>query len=252
MDEAVLYDRLVGLMFLLAVVTFVLLQFVSAPYGRHEREGWGPRLPARLGWVLMESPSGVGFAVIFASSGGFGAGWGPVALFAMWQVHYAYRTFVFPLRMRGGRAVPLIVVGLAFAFNCLNAYVNARWIGHFGDYPSDWLLDPRFLIGLLVFAAGFGLNLHSDAVLRRLRRPGDTGYRIPQEGLHRHVAAPNYSAEIVEWMGYALAAWSLAGLGFAVYSIANLAPRAVQHLRWYRETFSDYPSGRRALVPFVF
>jgi len=247
----VLHDRLVGLLFLLAALTFGLLQFVSAPYGRHERTGWGPRIPARLGWIVMESPSGVGFALIFALSGGFAAGPGPIALFTMWQVHYTHRTFVFPLRMRTGRPMPLTVVLLAFGFNCLNAYVNARWIGHFGEYPADWLLDPRFVVGLGLFGLGFALNLHSDAVLRRLRKPGETGYRIPDEGLHRYVAAPNYSAEIVEWTGWALASWSLAGLGFAVYSVANLAPRAVQHLRWYRETFEDYPPERRALVPFV-
>ncbi|MEM6929685.1 MAG: hypothetical protein AAF602_22285 [Myxococcota bacterium] len=55
----------------------------------------------------------------------------------------------------------------------------------------------------------------------------------------------------MEWTGWALATWSLAGLGFAVYSVANLLPRALQHHRWYRATFDDYPTSRRALIPFV-
>ncbi len=251
MPEALVYDRLLVTMFALAAVTFALLQFVSAPYGRHERRGWGPTVPARLGWVLMESPSGVGFALLFWWSGGFSAGLAPVVLFAMWQAHYTNRTFVFPLQMRTARPMPLLVMLLGFAFNCLNAYLNARWIGHFGDYTDAWLADPRFVLGGLLFWVGLAVNLHSDSVLRRMRSPGDTGYRIPDQGLHRYVSAPNYFGEIVEWAGWALATWSLAGLGFAVYSVANLLPRALQHHRWYRETFDDYPPERRALVPFV-
>ena len=45
--------------------------------------------------------------------------------------------------------------------------------------------------------------------------------------------------------------WSLAGLSFAVYTFANLAPRAFSNHAWYREKFADYPRGRRALIPFV-
>ncbi|MEM6930059.1 MAG: DUF1295 domain-containing protein [Myxococcota bacterium] len=201
MNEAVLYDRSTVLLFVLAAVTFAALLFVSAPYGRHERRGWGPTVPAKLGWVVMESPSGVGFALVFAFSGGFSAGVVPVLLFALWQVHYTHRTFVFPLRMRGGGQMPVLVVGLAIAFNCLNAYLNARWIGHFGQYSLAWLTDPRFVLGVGLFVTGFAVNLHSDAVLRRLRGPGETGYRVPNEGLHRYVSAPNYFGEIIEWTG---------------------------------------------------
>ncbi|MEO0605915.1 MAG: 3-oxo-5-alpha-steroid 4-dehydrogenase, partial [Myxococcota bacterium] len=189
MTEALLYDRLTILLFALAGLTFAALLFVSAPYGRHERRGWGPTVPAKLGWVAMESPSGVGFALVFAFSGGFSAGLVPVLLFALWQAHYTHRTFVFPLRMRGGRPMPLLVMLLAIAFNCLNAYLNARWIGHFGQYSVAWLTDPRFVVGVGLFVMGFAVNLHSDSVLRRLRRPGETGYRVPNDGLHRYVSA---------------------------------------------------------------
>ena len=42
---------------LIGLGTFVYLFFESAPYGRHIKEGWGIEIPARLGWVIMESPS---------------------------------------------------------------------------------------------------------------------------------------------------------------------------------------------------
>ena len=55
--------------------------------------------------------------------------------------------------------------------------------------------------------------------------------------------------EIVEWVGWAIATWSLPGLAFAAWTIANLAPRARAHHIWYHERFPDYPADRRALLP---
>jgi protein-S-isoprenylcysteine O-methyltransferase Ste14 len=140
---------------------------------------------------------------------------------------------------------------LAIAFNVLNTWVNARWVAVFGSYPVGWLADPRFLVGLALFGGGLVLNVWSDRTLRRLRPPGETGYRIPRGGAYRWVSCPNYLGEIIEWSGWALATWSPAGLAFAVYTIANLAPRAVHHHNWYRIHFLDYPPERRALIPYV-
>ena len=65
------------------------------------------------------------------------------------------------------------------------------------------------------------------------------------------MSCPNYLGEIVEWCGWALATWSLAGLAFALYTAATLRPRALNHHSWYRQRFPDYPPERRALVPYV-
>jgi steroid 5-alpha reductase family enzyme len=148
--------------------------------------------------------------------------------------------------------MPLLVVALGFSFNCLNAYVNARWISHLGHYGAGWLADPRFLAGGALFLVGFLVNLRSDSVLLRLRGRGESGYGIPRGGLFELVTCPNYLGEILEWFGYALASWSLPGLAFAVYTGANLVPRALAHRRWYRERYpGDYPPGRRAVIPWV-
>ena len=41
------------------------------------------------------------------------------------------------------------------------------------------------------------------------------------------------------------------GLAFALYTFANLAPRALSHHRWYRERFPEYPADRKAILPFL-
>ena len=244
------YRELVFLEFALAAVTFVGLRFVTAPYGRYRRGGWGPTVPARVGWLIMESPAPLLFALVYAA-GTHSPRLTPVVLLVMWQSHYLYRAFAYPFLMRHGARIPVSVMLLAIAFNVLNAWLNARWVGEFGDYPARWLTDPRFLVGLALFGGGLALNVDADRTLRRLRAPGETGYRLPKGGPYRWVSCPNYLGEIVEWFGWALATWSLPGLAFAVYTAANLAPRAVDHHAWYRRHFPDYPPQRRALVPFL-
>ncbi len=235
----------------LAAVSFVALLFVSAPYGRHQRAGWGPTLPERVGWIVMESPSVLFFAGVFAL-GAHRRDPIALALLGLWELHYLQRTVLFPLRMRPeGKRMPLLIPLLAIAFNLLNSWNNARWISGGGVYSPAWLTDPRFLLGILLFFAGFAINLTSDRILFRLRGPGEQGYRIPRGGLYRWVSCPNYLGEILEWTGWALATWSPAGLAFALYTVANLLPRALQNHRWYRAQFPDYPTERRALVPYL-
>ncbi|MEN0085740.1 MAG: methyltransferase [Leifsonia sp.] len=235
---------------LLAAVTFVALLFVVAPYGgRHGRTGWGPTVPAQVGWVVMEAPAALLF-VAFYLLGSHRFEPVPLLFLALWLVHYVYRAFVYPFLMRSGSRMPVLVMLLAIGFNTLNAWVNARWVSEYGTYPVAWLADPRFWLGLLLFAGGLTLNMRSDRTLRRLRAGGG-GYRVPYGGGFRYVSSPNYLGEIVEWTGWAVATWSLAGASFALYTIANLAPRAVANHRWYRETFPEYPRDRRALLPFV-
>ncbi|UCE87101.1 MAG: DUF1295 domain-containing protein [Deltaproteobacteria bacterium] len=249
-------DRLYfyGLVFLLvsAAVALPTLLFVTAPYGRYRREGWGPLLPSRFAWVAMELPAIVVFAVVFFR-GEHAAQQVPLIFFGLWQIHYLNRAIVYPLRAHmEGRGSALTAVLLAFVFNCVNASLNAFAITHgWLRHDAAWLTDPRFLVGVPLFAAGFALNLDADARLRALRAPGERGYKIPYGGAFRWVSCPNYLGEIVEWCGWALATWTYAGAAFAIFTVANLLPRAVSHHRWYREQFPDYPKERRAIVPGI-
>lgn len=250
MTDATLHRALVWAVFALAALTFAVLLRFKAPYGRHyDGRGWGPAVPNRLGWVLMELPATVLFAYIYLT-GQAAMEVVPLFLLAMWQCHYLNRTFIYPFRTRtSGKMMPLAVVMSGFAFNVLNAYVNARFISHFGEYGAEWLADPRFIAGTAIFLCGLALNIHSDNILLRLRKHGGSDYSIPRGGPFRYVSSPNYLGEILEWGGWALATWSLAGLAFFCYAAANLGPRARANHRWYRERFDDYPEDRKALIP---
>lgn len=250
MTAAAFYEAGLWAMAGLTVLTVLALALVVAPYGRHRRDGFGPGVPARAAWMLFESPAVFLMAAVALARGLESAA--AVALFALWHLFYVNRALIWPLRARtGGKTVPLVIVAAAFGFQLLNAPLNAIAISGAGALPDGWLADPRFLAGAALFLAGFAINLRADAVLRALRAPGEGGYRVPRGGLYERVSCPNYLGEIVAWCGWALASWSLAGLAFAVYTVANLAPRALAHHRWYRARFPDYPPERRALVPWL-
>ncbi len=251
MTEIEFHSTLVVTIFVAAALTFIALFYVTAPYGRHLRAGWGPTVPARLGWIVMESPAVLLFIAVY-SVGDHALTTVPLILLGLWQFHYVYRTFIYPFRLRSGsHRMPVSIVGMAVVFNCINATINARWISHFGDYPDAWLASTAFIAGAVIFFIGWAINQHSDLVLYRLRGRGETGYKIPRGGLYRWVSCPNYLGEMLEWVGWAIAAWSLAGLAFAVFTIANLLPRAIANHRWYRDEFADYPPARRAVIPFL-
>ena len=247
-----LYDAVFWGWIAMSSFVFCLLFFVSAPYGRMSRPGWGPQIPTRLAWLVMELPAVLTIAVFWGLAG-FPMAPGGLILLTMWEVHYINRTFIYPLRTRTkGKETPLIIALLGASTNVGVGYLVGYGIFSLGP-PLDgaWLGDPRFILGVLLFVIGMTLNITSDNILLRLRGEGDTGYHIPRGGAYRWVSCPNYLGEIVEWIGFAIASWSLGGLAFALWTMSNLVPRAISSHSWYKETFTDYPPERRAVFPFV-
>ena len=236
----------------LSLVICIALLFIVAPYGRHMRSGWGLALDSKSGWIIMESVSPLIFAFcfIFAQA--------PLsitsaAFLILWEAHYVHRAFIYPFSLKSStEKMPLSVILSGVFFNLMNASLNGYYVFTLsGGYANQWLADPRFIIGTAIFICGFVINRQSDYILSKLRQHGDTGYKIPQGGMYRWIACPNYFGEMVIWIGWAIATWSLAGLSFAMWTAANLAPRAKSHKKWYQEQFADYPTERKALIPGV-
>lgn len=252
MSELTFYHWLVIAWMAVAVCTFFALFFVTAPYGRFTRQGWGPQMNARWGWILMETPVLITFLVLYGVSDRKSNA-ASIVLLVFWLAHYVHRALVYPFRVRSSRpSITAGVIVLGAAFNIGNGYLNGRYLFALGpELDSSWLTDPRFVAGVLLFWLGFALNQHSDHVLIELRGDGKNGYRIPYGGAYRFVSCPNYLGEMIEWGGWALACWNLGALAFFVWTVANLAPRAFKTHRWYRQQFPDYPPNRKALLPFI-
>lgn len=236
-------------MLVAAPIVFLVLLFIAAPYGRHSAEGWGPAVPARHAWRLMEAPASLLMLVVFLLV--------PVNLVVylcliLWQVHYFYRAFIYPLTLKSARMMPVLVVVMGVVFNLANAFIQGyHFVRHADWYDLHWFTAPNFLLGVSMFFAGLLITRRSDAILASLRTSSTRHYGVPRGFLYRWVSCPNYLGESIQWLGWALMTLSPAAWVFLLWTLANLVPRAISHHRWYQQTFADYPPDRKAILPFV-
>lgn len=256
MDIFAYYYWVLGAMAVLAVVVFVALQRISAGYGAFYTRRWGPAVPNRAGWVLMEAPVFIAMLLLWLCSPRRAEA-APAVMALLFEAHYFQRSFIFPMLIHGKGRMPLTVIALGVAFNLVNAYLIGGWLFYVspaGTYPDSWLAGPLFWTGTAVFAAGMAVNLHSDHIIRSLRKPGDTAHHIPRGGMYRYVTSANYLGEFVEWTGFAILTWSWAGAVFALWTFANLAPRARKIHQRYLEEFGDEYRRlhRRYILPFIY
>ncbi|KAJ3668896.1 hypothetical protein LUZ60_010846 [Juncus effusus] len=255
------YRFLLLTLYIISPLTVLALQFLSAPYGKHYRSGWGPSLSAPLAWFLMESPTLWLTSLLFPLGANRSH---PLSLFALslYILHYVHRTIIYPLRLllsgRSSAPVPLLVAFFAFSFNLLNSYVQSRSLSQYANYPTEnqpWplYLWARIIIGTGIFVWGMRVNITSDQALVKLKQEAKGGYKIPKGCWFDLVTCPNYMGEAAEWLGWTIVTWSPAAFAFFLYTCANLGPRAKANMKWYREKFGDeFPRSRKAFVPFLY
>jgi 3-oxo-5-alpha-steroid 4-dehydrogenase 1 len=183
-----------------SALSLALSKFQSrAPYGRFGKPDKHFSLDPRLGWLLMELPASVCFAYGVrrglaalraraakeareAKEAGRPAPARPsgslvrAVLCALWARHYLNRGFYFPLTIRvaeGGQAsFALFNSAIGAIFVGIHGYLNGRAFSDLGGYTDAWLTDPRFLLGAVIYEAGFWTILHSEHTLKNLRPAG--------------------------------------------------------------------------------
>jgi 3-oxo-5-alpha-steroid 4-dehydrogenase 1 len=273
------YQAVIWSMIVLAAIVFVALQWIEAPYGIAYRKGWGPALNNRVGWVLMEAPAFLAMAAATACAlalptatcdGAHKPDAPTLVIAALFLFHYFRRSFIFPCRMRGNSRMPIAIALMGALFNVVNVYLIAGWL--FVVSPADYYapitdfftgnfsaaeqspLPLAFIAGLVIFFSGMAINWQADGIVRRLRKPGETGHKIPYGGMFRYVSCASYFGEIVEWLGYAVLSWSPAGVVFLLWTCANLVPRAGKIHRRYISEFGESYSRleRRRIFPFLY
>lgn len=245
------FTQFIWLWIATGIATFFALLFITAPYGRHTKTGWGPLIDNRISWILMEA---VVLVVLyyFICTGTNSVSLANGVIIALFSLHYFNRSFIFPFRIKtNGKKMPLSITMLSVSFNSVNGFLIGYYLGEFKMYDESWLSSPQFIIGTIIFFLGMALNWSSDSILINLRKPGETGYKIPQKGFFKCVSCPNLLGEVIEWGGFAILTWSLPGLAFFVWTCANLVPRALAHHKWYKEKFETYPENRKAIIPKI-
>ncbi|CAH2283900.1 3-oxo-5-alpha-steroid 4-dehydrogenase 1 [Pelobates cultripes] len=177
-DERSLLDVLAVLMILMGLLSFCFLRFINMPYGRYSSSSFGRPVPARWAWFLQELPAFALPVYFLAQHPELGAG--NLLLLGAFTLHYLQRTLIFPFLIRGGKPTPVVSFMLAFIFCCYNGYMQSSYICRHSLLKGEWFREPHFITGILIFFCGMFINIYSDHILRNLRKPGETGYKIPR------------------------------------------------------------------------
>jgi 3-oxo-5-alpha-steroid 4-dehydrogenase 1 len=156
--------------------------------------------------------------------------------------------------------MPLIIMFLSVCWNLTNGFIQGYWLFYLAPqytpklYTEAWLTDWRFLLGVAIFIVGWIINMHSDHVIRHLRKPGDTNHYLPKKGMYKFVTSANYLGEITEWLGFAILTWSWAGLSFFWFTCCNLVPRANSIYNRYKKEFAGEFDKKRLkrIIPFIY
>ena len=245
-----------GVMIAIAIIVFITLFFIDAGYGKFTSSKWGYAVPNKLGWVLMEAPVAI-LLLLFWAFSDRKMMFTPFIFLLFLQIHYIHRAFIFPFLLRGKSKMPLGIMFMGFSFNIANAFMQGYWIFYYSPpemYGNEWLQTPAFIIGTCLFFTGFIINMDSDKRIRNLRKNGDTKYYLPQGGMYNYVTSANYFGEFIEWTGFAIATLSPTGLIFAIWTFANLVPRANAIYKKYNQTFADEMQGKnlKRIFPFIY
>ena len=246
-----LFNKIVIAWIILGVIVFIINLKIIAPYGRHASNKWGLLINNRLAWIIMESPVLL-IVLYFVLPNLNSLDAVSLVLFFLFGAHYVHRTFIFPFKIKGGsKKMPLGVMLLAIIFNLFNGFFIGYYLGNFAQYDHSWIWSLPFIAGLILFAIGAFINWRADSMLIGLRKDGFSGYKIPHGFLFEKVSCPNHLGEMIEWSGYALMSFNLPALAFAVWTLANLIPRALAHHQWYKSHFDNYPKNRNAFLPRI-
>ena len=231
---------------IIALIIFPINLIYKAPYGKHSTKKWGKTIDNKTGWILMEFPALITCPLIYyivveeiSLSIGF---------IFIWITHYFNRTIIYPLKIKTkGKKIPIAIVASAFFFNVINGILNGYFIA---TIPFESISFICILIGFIIFIIGLYINISSDNTLIKLRT-NQKGYVIPKGGLFNYVSCPNFFGEIIEWLGFAIMTLNLGSISFLIWTICNLIPRSKAHHNWYKENFENYPSKRKAVIPYL-
>jgi very-long-chain enoyl-CoA reductase len=107
-------------------------------------------------------------------------------------------------------------------------------------------------LGVAIYLIGEAGNFYHHLLLANLRKPNETGYKVPVGGLFGLICCPHYLLEIVAWLGIFVAfpcpttASSL--FAFTLY----LLGRSKQTLIWYNGKNLDTPKSWKRVIPYVY
>jgi len=148
----------------------------------------------------------------------------------------------------------------------LNVFKNSVYywgfaasIGYFLFHPLYTPAElPQFAVGLGLFYFAEAGNLAMHIELAKLRPKGSKVRKLPRGGPFEYATCPNYTFEILAWIGFNTMSSTLTGWMFCAAGTAQMVAWAIKKHKNYIKEFDGqngrdlYPRNRKILVPFIF
>ena len=146
---------------------------------------------------------------------------------AYWVFHYAKRIFeTFFVHKFSHSTMPV----RNLVKNCSYYWGFAALVSYFVNSPSaSGTSSSRSLYIYVCFTLAMlcqVLNLYCHVALTRLRKPGETAYKIPRGFLFDVVTCPNYTTEVMGWFFFNV------GTRGTIMGVAFMMAGAVQMYQW--------------------
>lgn len=235
------------------VVVVLLMTWNPSTYGKlHNSKTnlFGPKISAKYAWMIFESPNWI--SVIYSL---YDLGRVPdlpnATLLSWFFIHYIHRSILYPMQMSSESKFPLGMMAFTLPYCAVNGYLQSQSLCRFQMFSESYVFSVQFTLGMFLTVTGFIMGYQSDQRLLQLRRTSST-YQIPSGGMFEYISCPHYFGEIIEWFGFCIACHgSIASISFVLWTAANLIPRALHTHAWYQSKFDQYPTSRKAVIPFL-
>jgi very-long-chain enoyl-CoA reductase len=138
--------------------------------------------------------------------------------------------------------------------NCAYYWGFATYVAHFVCHPryTPVASHIQFWIGVLCFGIGELGNLVCHWRLRQLRPAGTRLRQIPYGFLFELVSCPNYTFEVLAWVGFNLMTQTIAGILFMLVGTLQMMIWAqAKHRQYLKEFGTLYPRSRKRMFPFI-
>ena len=136
----IIYDSILFPWLVLAIISFIFLFKVNAPYGKFSNNGWGKLFNYKIGWFIQEIVSPITFSYFFITGAADKniISW---ILFSIWVGHYINRSIIFPIRLSNAKSIPASVIVSAIFFNLINGFINGFYLGNLAFFDSNYIVS---------------------------------------------------------------------------------------------------------------
>jgi len=176
--------------------------------------------------------------------------WVQLLALACWTIHYVKREVetLFVHRF-SHETMPLANLWRNSGYYWFAGILAGYFINHPRYTPPS---DTQVFVGLAIFVISEICNAICHLMLRNLRPAGTRDRKIPRGFLFDYVTCPNYTFEVLAWIGFSImtktaAAYLFTAIGFYMMFTWAKAKKS----KYIKDFGRDFPKSRAIIIPFL-